>query len=400
MAQLRRFVDPRTNELIDRGLALWFPGPASFTGEDMAELHVHGGRRVVAATIEALIEGCGCEMAEAGAFARRAFDNGKLDLAAVEGLADLIDADTEAQRRQALRQAEGELGRAVERWSRELLEAVAWAEAGLDFSDEGDVATLSLAKALEPAERVRKEIEEALAASVGGERLREGYVVAIAGPPNAGKSTLLNALAKRDVAIVSEIPGTTRDAIEVRLELGGLPVTLIDMAGIRDSGDPIEQEGICRAQRLMRSADLTLWLQPVDGSCVERATSPEGAVVIGTKSDLSDDCDLAPKHGKGFVNLSALTGEGINSLLDEILKRAQQSMGDGSALVSRERQRQALRESLQRLEGARQSFEGCDGEELVAEDLRLALRALGRITGRVDVEDVLGVIFGRFCIGK
>lgn len=400
MATLRRLIDPRTGEILDRGLVLWFPGPASFTGEDMAELHVHGGRSVVAASLSALIEGCGCRMAEPGEFARRAFANSKLDLAAVEGLADLVDAETEFQRRQAVRQLEGVLGRKVESWSGELLEVLAWAEAALDFSDEADVPARSLASAMESAARVARDIDAALETSRQGERLRDGFVVAIGGAPNAGKSTLLNTLAKRDVAIVSPIAGTTRDAIEVRLDLEGLPVMLVDLAGIRDSSDPIELEGIARARHHIDNADLVLWLLPADEEGAERPAASDRVILIRSKADLLPSSDSVPELHQGIVNLSALSGEGLPSLLELLKDRARAALGAGDALVTRERHRAALADAQSHLNRALKATAAGIGDELVAEDLRLALRAMGRITGRVDVEEVLGAIFSRFCIGK
>ncbi|WP_425330040.1 tRNA uridine-5-carboxymethylaminomethyl(34) synthesis GTPase MnmE [Terrirubrum flagellatum] len=399
-ATLRKFVDPKTAEAIDRGLALWFPGPNSFTGEDMAELHIHGGRSVIEGLLGALVKGCGCRLAEPGEFARRAFANGKLDLAAVEGLSDLIEAETEAQRRQALRQLEGALGRKVEDWAARLLEVMAWAEAALDFSDESDVPARSLASAMESADAVAREMSEALASASQGERLRDGFMVALAGPPNAGKSTLLNALAKRDVAIVSPIPGTTRDAIEVRLDLGGLPITLVDLAGIRDSSDPIESEGIARARQRIQRADLVLWLEEAESTESGRQDGMETAVRVRTKVDLASKVDSGAEPHKRILNLSAVTGEGVDELLKLIRARAMEGLGAGDVLVTRERHRIALGDASAHLNRAIAAFQRGVGEEMVAEDLRLAVRSLGRISGRVDVEDVLGTIFSRFCVGK
>src|SRR6187455_486425 len=259
-AALARVRDPASGEAIDEALALWFPGPNSETGEDIAELQLHGGRAVIAAVLGALGRMEGLRPAEAGEFTRRAFENGRLDLTAIEGLADLIGAETEAQRRQAYRQLKGLLGDRAEAWRGRLIEALALVEARIDFADEADVPEDLLGPALKIVQGLREEIGAALAGADRGERLRDGLVVAIAGPPNAGKSTLLNRIARREAAIVSPVPGTTRDVIEVHLDLDGYPVTLLDTAGIRASADPIEQEGVRRATEQARNADLVLWV--------------------------------------------------------------------------------------------------------------------------------------------
>src|SRR6478672_10815159 len=257
-ASLPRVRDPKTGAIIDEALALWFPAPNSETGEDMAELQVHGGRAVIAAVLAALAKVAGLRHAEAGEFTRRAFENGRMDLTAVEGLADLVAAETEAQRRQALLQLKGLLGERAETWRQRLIEALALVEAGIDFSDEDDVPAGLTARALELIRPLADEISKAMAGQ--GERLREGLRVAIAGPPNAGKSTLFNRLARRDAAIVSPYPGTTRDVLEIHLDLDGYPVTVLDTAGIRPSDDPIEREGVRRATEQARNADLVLWI--------------------------------------------------------------------------------------------------------------------------------------------
>ncbi len=259
-AAFARIRDPKTNEIIDEALTLFFPAPKSETGEDVAEVQLHGGRAVIAALFKALAAMDGLRMALPGEFTRRAFENGKLDLTAIEGLADLIYADTDAQRRQALRQLQGLLGNRAEDWRRRLIEAQALAEAGIDFSDEADVAANVAAQALEAARKLQSEIADALSDATRGERLREGVVVAIAGPPNAGKSTLLNRIARREAAIVSPYAGTTRDVIEVHLDLAGFPVTLLDTAGIRETDDPVEREGVARARARAEAADLVLWV--------------------------------------------------------------------------------------------------------------------------------------------
>ena len=259
-AALARVRDPASGEVIDEALALWFPAPRSETGEDVAELQLHGGQAVIAGVLDALAMIEGCRPAEAGEFTRRAFENGRLDLTAVEGLADLIAAETQAQRRLAFRQLKGLIGDRAEAWRRRLIEALALVEARIDFSDEADVPEDLLGPALHAAQQLRDEIAGVLADGRRGERLRDGLVVAIAGPPNAGKSTLLNRLARREAAIVSPYAGTTRDVIEVHLDLDGYPVTLLDTAGIRDSDEPVEQEGVRRARERAAAADLVLWV--------------------------------------------------------------------------------------------------------------------------------------------
>jgi len=438
-AALVRVRDPQTNEPIDEALALWFPAPHSETGEDTAELQLHGGRAVIAATLAALSHIEGLRPAEAGEFTRRAFEKGKLDLTAVEGLADLVMAETEGQRRQALRQMKGLLGIRAESWRDRLIRALALIEARIDFSDEADVATDLVTPALHAARELAGEIEAALADGHRGERLREGLVVAISGPPNAGKSTLLNRIARREAAIVSPYAGTTRDVIEVHLDLGGLPVTLLDTAGIRDTDDPVEMEGVRRARERAAAADLVLWV--VDASGANAAASPSGTPVwvIRNKVDLIRRGDqrneslLRPDHkseatfmankpltsmvdqrltdapqrnksksdrNERIFSISAVTGEGVDALLAQLARHADSFLaGAEPALVTRARHRRALEDALAALRRALKP-ELAGREDLLAEELRLAARALGRLTGRVDVEDILDVIFRDFCIGK
>lgn len=398
MMTLRRLKDPRSAETLDHALVAWFPGPHSFTGEDMAELHLHGGPAVVKDVLQGLLALPECRLAEPGEFTRRAFIHGKMDLSEVEGLADLIDAETAAQRRQAMRQMEGRLAAVSERWRLQLIEALALVEADLDFSDEGDVSGDLVRQALAIAADIHGAITAELAAGRHGERLREGFTVVIAGPPNAGKSTLLNALARREAAIVSPIAGTTRDVIEVHCDLGGLPVVLVDTAGLRDTDDPIEREGVARARRRAEGADLVLLLSSSDAP----AESAGGALAaptlqVHTKADLATAGTR--DAGDHTLSISAQTGAGLDALLAAIQQRATASVGAGDALITRERHRTAFTDTAAAL--ARALVLGVDGPpELVAEDLRLAARALGRITGRVDVEDILDRIFASFCIGK
>lgn len=394
-----QLVDPDSRETIDDALALWFQGPRSETGEDIVELHLHGGRAVVARVFAVLGALPGFRPAEAGEFTKRAVLNGKLDLSHAEGLGDLVTAETEAQRRQAMHQYQGALSKQVEIWREKLIEAMALIEANLDFADEADVPENLLAPAARVASEMLAEIETALADARRGERLREGFSVAIAGAPNAGKSTLLNVLAQRDVAIVSDIPGTTRDTIEVALDLAGVPVVLIDTAGIRETDDAVEQEGVRRAMARAAAADLVLLLAPVDGSLISIPGREDLPVWhLRTKADLIDSDSKQPLNHNDSISISARTGHGIDELLKRLLREAEKFAGE-PALVTRERQRVALCEAKACLESAL-VLASPGKEELFAEELRLASRALGRITGRVDVEDVLDKIFSSFCIGK
>jgi tRNA modification GTPase len=510
-ATLARLRDPANGESLDEALALWFPSPRSETGEDMAELQLHGGRAVIAAVLAALGRLEGFRPAEAGEFTRRAFENGRLDLTAVEGLADLIGAETEAQRRQAYRQLKGLLGEQAETWRTRLIQALALVEAGIDFSDEADVPQDLLRPARVMARALRDEISAALAQAGRGERLRDGLVVAIAGPPNAGKSTLLNRIAKREAAIVSPFAGTTRDVIEVHLDLGGYPVTLLDTAGVRATDDPVEQEGVRRARARAAAADLVLWVVSADepmadypgaggsvaefagmsaaaeteakrsagpmaeagatrpvndggsgdasraaapaktpstrpmadprsrASAASRASLPADAKitpatqpmaeppvwVIRNKIDLVDLQRAGPKSAAPtrvdpndppggplplvqrnehivtnectFISISAEQGTGIESLLNRLKTHVSSFFSAESGLVTRERHRHHLQQAEAALSRA---LNESLGEDLVAEELRVAAHSLGRLTGKVDVEDILDVIFRDFCIGK
>ncbi len=423
------------NEIIDQALALWFPAPHSETGEDVAELQLHGGRAVIAATLAALARIEGLRPAEAGEFTRRAFEHGKLDLTAVEGLADLIAAETEAQRRQALRQLKGLLGERAEAWRQRLIQALALVEAGIDFSDQADVPENLLKPALAIARELKGEIDAALAGAGRGERLREGLVVAIAGPPNAGKSTLLNRLARREAAIVSPFAGTTRDIIEVHLDLDGYPVTLLDTAGIRETSDPVEQEGVRRARERAAGADLVLWvvdagadLSPpgpfAQNQVVWTVCNKIDQIVLKNESILQSNYKNEPilrtnetltsmvnerlttknefkfTENKHVFAVSALLGSGFEPFLAALAKHAEAHLGGAEpALLTRARHRQLLEDTRAALDRA--LAEGAAGrEDILAEELRLAARALGRLTGRVDLEDILDVIFRDFCIGK
>lgn len=409
-AALARVRDPVSGEAIDEALALWFPAPHSETGEDVAELQLHGGHAVIAAALDALGAIEGCRMAEPGEFTRRAFEHGRLDLTEVEGLADLIAAETPAQRRQAYRQLKGLIGDRAEAWRRRLIEALALVEARIDFSDEADVPENLVEPALRAASDLRDEIAAVLADGGHGERLREGLVVAIAGPPNAGKSTLLNRLARREAAIVSPYPGTTRDVIEVHLDLAGYPITLLDTAGIRDSADPVEQEGVQRARARAAMADLVLWVTDASaggGSADDAAGQVPGAELwsVRNKADLlSAGASKNESHTKKEINrsftISASTGTGVDPLVEALIGFSKAFFAaTETALVTRARHRRALEETAAALSRAL-VHRNTGREELIAEDLRSAATTLGRLTGRVDVEDILDVIFREFCIGK
>jgi tRNA modification GTPase len=392
-ATLRTLRDPRSHEPIDRALITRFQTPRSFTGEDMAEIGVTGGRAVVTALIKALALIPGLRLAEPGEFAWRAFINGKIDLSEVEGLADLVEAETEAQRRQAQRIAGGALSRECEAIRAGLLDAMAAVEAQIDFSDVEDSAEFTLETVRRAAKEAIGRIDRALATADKAQSLRDGFTVVIAGPPNVGKSTLMNALAGRDVAIVSAIPGTTRDLIEVFLDLRGYPVILVDTAGVRESRDPVEQEGVARARRRAESADLTLWLSDGSGDDAPGLSSP--TLTMRTKIDL----DAGSTPATADLAISAKTGAGVDRLLDVIAGLAEERMSSGEpALLTLERHRRAFldaREALAAIEAP-----GAAAPELIAEDLRRAAGAMDRVVGRIGVEEVLGAIFARLCVGK
>lgn len=382
-AALRRVV--WDGEELDQALVLTFAEGASFTGEQSAELHLHGSMAVVQAVLRVLGRIEGLRLAEPGEFTRRALENGCLDLAQVEGLADLIDAETEAQRRQALRVLSGAIGQRAEGWRARLVRAAALIEATIDFADE-DVPVDVTPEVLELIDSVAADLRREAAGAHAAERIREGFEVAILGAPNAGKSTLLNALAGREAAITSEIAGTTRDVIEVRMDIGGLAVTLLDTAGLRDTDDRLERIGIERAMQRADAADLRVFLTsdaPIQG------IAPRGDdIVVRGKADL------------GGEGVSGLTGQGIEALVTAIGDRLQTRVA-GAATVTRERHRLALERSIGAMESARVEVErGADRAELAAAELRVAIRALESLVGRIDVENLLDEIFASFCIGK
>lgn len=398
-AAFRKLRHPQTGEEFDHALVLWFAGPNTETGEDMCEFHLHGGRAVLAAAFAALSAIPGCRPATAGEFARRAFENGKLDLTAAEGIIDLIDADTDAQRRQALRQASGVLSKLYEGWRHELIGARALMESAIDFSDEADVAVSVERQALAEARRLAAEIGHHLQDGRRGEIVRDGFRIVLAGPPNVGKSSLMNALARRDVAIVSDEPGTTRDVLEVRLDLDGYMAIVADTAGLRDAAGAIEQEGIRRARGRVEEADLVLWI--IDAT----------ATAADIPSDLADggrrvlrilnkvDAAAARHDARTDHAISARTGAGLPELVAKLGRIVREAAEGGEApAITQLRHRQQIEVCLEALKAVETSSEL--GPELAAEQLRLAADALGRIVGRIDPEDVLDQVFARFCIGK
>jgi tRNA modification GTPase len=383
-ASLRRLRDP-SGAVLDHALVLWMPGPGTYTGEDSAELHVHGGRAVIDGVAGALTE-AGLRPADPGEFTRRAFLNGRMDLVEAEAVHDLVAAETEAQRRQALRQLEGALGALYQDWADRLRGILAYQEALIDFPDE-DLPPEVEDQLLATMRAVRVEVRSHLDDAGRGEKLREGLFFAITGAPNVGKSTLINALAGRDVAIVSEIPGTTRDALETRVVLGGVPVTLVDTAGLRETTDSIEAEGVRRA--IVRAGEADLVMTVVEAGSLARDAG--GCVLIANKAD------LGLPGPDGALRISAKTGLGMDELRARLAQAARQmTESSGPPPLTRFRHRAALLEAADHLEAA----ERADLPELRGEDLRLAMRALGRITGHVGVEDILDTVFSKFCIGK
>jgi len=398
-AARRGIYNPLNNELLDRGLVLWFQAPHSFTGEDVVELHLHGGRAVINGVTDVLRQIPGFRYAEPGEFTRRAFENGKFDLTEAEAVADLVNAETDAQRRQSLRQMDGALAHLYENWRSRLMRALAYLEASIDFADEelpADVAE----HPMKDLQVLEQEIIQHLDDRNRGERLRDGFSITILGQPNAGKSSLLNALAKRDAAIVSSIAGTTRDIIEIHLDLGGYPVILADTAGLRESSNSIESEGIRRA--LMRANNADLKILVFDGSAwplmdeQTRALIDDNAVLVVNKADLLSSF---PTSSLGFdpLFLSAKTGEGIPLLIDKLINLIDIRFADtGKISLTRPRHRTALEDCLGHM---RRAFVASQAE-LRTEDVRLAMRALGSITGSVNIDDLLDIIFRDFCIGK
>lgn len=389
-AVLRRLRAPGNGEVIDQALVIWFPAPASFTGEDVAEFHIHGGRAVISALLNVLSTMPGLRPAGPGEFTRRAFARGRLDLTAVEGLDDLIEADTEQQRRAALRIALGENRRLYEGWRQSIISALALVEASIDFVEEEDVPIESMSTVVAHCQYLVAALTAHLESEGRAKRLREGVQIVIAGPPNAGKSSLLNWLAQRDVAIVAAEAGTTRDILEVHLDLGGYAVTICDTAGLRNALGDVEREGIRRAEERIAESDLVLWLSEV-------GNAPK--LSAKTVWPLRSKIDLLERVEAGGI--STVTGAGLDELLAQLRRFVAELMGGttDSPMLIRDRHRQAFHAAI----GALSRVIGCSATsniEFLAEDLRLAAREIGRVTGVVDVEDILGDIFSRFCVGK
>lgn len=389
-----RFLDV-SRETIDEGLGVFMPGPNSYTGEDTAELYLHGGAAVIDHALDTL---CGIEnvrLAEPGEFTRRAFENGRLDLVEAEGVADLIDAETRAQKSLALDQLGGSLSQVYEGWRAGLLEAMALLEASIDFPDEEDAPDESTGPVAGLLERLEGELETAIDDDEVGERIRDGFRVAIIGPPNAGKSSILNRLARREAAIVSDIPGTTRDIVEVRLKIAGQVVWLADTAGLRDANDAIEAEGVRRALERAKAADLRIQVRSPDTSSSFQNAGADD-IHVYNKADLEPN-----EHDAGIIVLSAETGVGFSALEETLSERITQLTSSKSApLITRRRHRDALSTALFHVKQASSNLERGFGAEIVSEDVRLAAQKLGALVGRIDVEDILGEVFSSFCIGK
>jgi tRNA modification GTPase len=402
-AGLRLLRVPASGELLDQALVLCFQAPHSFTGEDVVEFHVHGSPAVVAGLLDVLAAEPGLRLAEPGGFTRQAFDNDKLDLTQVEGLADLVAAETRTQRQQALQQMRGGLAQCLEGWRAQLMPILAYTEAEIDFGEEEESVGLGISLALRPKlQALGQAMRVQLALAHQAERVRSGLSVAIIGAPNSGKSTLINALAKRDVAIVSTIPGTTRDVLEVHLDLGGFAVTLLDTAGLRESTDPIEQEGIRRARARAEAADLVLHLIAAEEYSQQmqglQAGVPNRQLVL-SKYDLCQDKSALAATARHYAALctSSAEPESFSRLLAYLTNWAQaQGQGLEAAFITRARHKVGVADCLGHIEAALAQGDMV----LTAEELRLALRALGRLTGRVDVEALLDIIFRDFCIGK
>lgn len=385
--------DPRNSELIDTGLVLFFQGPASFTGEDCLEFQIHGSRAGVARLLAALQGEDGCRMAEPGEFIRRAFENNKLPLTSVEGIADLIDARTEAQRKQALSQAGGHLADQAADWRDQLLDAYSLLEAEIDFADEGDAPSAVMPQVRQILSALEASLQMAIFDAERGERVRSGFRIALAGHPNAGKSSLMNTLVRRDVAIVSEHAGTTRDVIEVEFDLGGYAVIVADTAGLRATTDPVEAIGVQRTRQELHKADLVLWLEDVTSPVCEPETFDGEVIRLATKMDLASD--LPPWADLG---ISVISGFGIDALLSLLAQKAVKALSGEPPLITNLRQKACIEGAARHLQKAVSHQD--QALELVAEDLRLVARDLEALLGRIGVEDILGSIFSRFCMGK
>lgn len=396
VAEVRSLKDPVAGDVLDEALVLYFQAPRSFTGEDVVELHLHGGLAVVDSVLEGLGKIEGLRLAAPGEFSRRGVENGKFDLSAAEGIADLIEAETGAQRRQALRQMKGAFGALCDSWREQLIKSLAYVEAEIDFADE-DLPD-DLARSVMPGLTLLKQEISWFLADRRGEKIRDGLFVAVVGPPNAGKSSLVNYLAGRDAVIVSEEAGTTRDVVEIRLVVAGVPVTICDTAGLRDAGGQVEQEGIRRARMTAENADLRIWLSDASaGSDIEEDAMRPGDFVLVNKIDKVDGDDLPA----AVLGMSLKSGAGVSEFVASLEKRIADMFGEvETPVVTRARHRTELLTCVEALGRAEKLAAGQGEVALVAEELRQAVRSLGRITGRVDVEDLLDVVFRDFCIGK
>lgn len=403
-ARLARIFDP-AGASIDEGIAVFYEGPASYTGEDMLELSLHGGTAVVSAVIETFTAHQDVRLAEPGEFTRRALEAGKLDLTEAEAVVDLIESETRAQREQALRQLDGEMSGTIASWRTALIEALAMIEVAVDFPDEEDAPDFTHEPALERLRPLQNALLEQLGAHQIGEQVRDGFKIALIGPPNAGKSCLINALYGKDAAIVTDIPGTTRDVIEVRMDLDGNLVRIFDTAGLRETSDPIEKEGVRRAESSAAEADLRLLVfdatQPwtrADQDLIDRL-APDDFIILN-KADL-DSARTSRPVSRETLALSAKMGDGLEALTDRLSSRIRERIsGAPPPIITRARHRAALQNATDSLSAAIGGLEASGPAELIAEDARRAIAHLDVLVGRIDVEDVLGAIFSRFCIGK
>ena len=403
-ATLRKLYHPDTNIWLDSALCLYFKAPHSFTGEDVLELHIHGGRAVLASVSEAIFTVEGVRYAEAGEFSKRGFLNGKMDLTEAEGIVDLVHAETAAQASQALKQMDGQLGALYDQWRDQLVKLLAHGEAFVDFVEEDDIPQDLWDMVIQKIGALQESLQAHLSDNHRGEKLREGITVAIIGPPNAGKSSLMNLLARQDVAIVSDIAGTTRDVVQVSLDLSGYPVTLVDTAGIRETDDVIEREGVKRARKAAAHADLRVLVLDASQTCgqipaeFKDIAEKPNTLCIFNKIDL---VNLTDASLQSYQKISVSKGQGIEALLEKLTSTLDQLIGQSEApVITRARHRDALETASQHLQNVLRESAKDMPFELVIEDIRLAARALGKITGRIDVEDLLDVVFRDFCIGK
>ena len=403
VATLKKINKINTNEIIDEGLILWFPAPHSYTGEDMIEMHIHGGIAVIKAIQETLSEIEECRLAEPGEFTKLAFLNGKISLLKAESVSDLISSETEIQRRQALDVMSGYHGNKYENWRNELLKILSNVEAKIDFPDE-DLPKDVIHNIKVVSSKVKNEIKKILDDQKVGERIREGFKIAIIGPTNAGKSSLLNYFSQRDVAIVSEIAGTTRDVVEAHLNVDGYPVIMSDTAGIRDAKDDIEKRGIRLALKKAEDADLNIVIIEAKSGyftgVLKGLVNSEKTILVINKSDLNLKIDFKEFKNLNPIIISIKKGHNLDKLIYEIRERLKhQFVSTENTIITRERHRQNLKQCIYHLNNF-ENKNSLDDIDKAAEDLRLATRHLGMIVGKIDVEEVLGSIFNDFCIGK